>query len=71
MAIYIITGSMQDWNYVTSNIELTAEISNVKCSLHPDGYWNDNRESILSFTEYAQKGIMGRVMSNATVPSHH
>jgi hypothetical protein len=70
-AWYIITGSMQDWNYAfTSNIELTAEISNVKwpAASTLDGYWDDNRESILSFIEYAQKGIRGRVMSNATVP---
>ena len=70
-AWYIITGSMQDWNYAfTSNIELTAEVSNIKwpAASTLDGYWNDNRESILSFIEYAQKGIRGRVMSDATVP---
>lgn len=69
-AWYVITGSMQDWNYAfTSNIELTAEISTVKWppASTLDGYWNDNRESILAFLEFAQKGIKGTV-ANAQGP---
>jgi carboxypeptidase D len=69
-AWYVITGSMQDWNYAfTSNIELTAEISTVKWppASTLDGYWNDNRESILAFLEFAQKGLKGTV-ANAQGP---
>jgi hypothetical protein len=69
---YVITGSMQDWNYgFTSNIELTAEISNIKWppASTLDTYWNENRESILSFIEYAQNGVQGVVMSNVGVPA--
>lgn len=67
-AWYSITGSMQDWNYAyTSNIELTAEIGNSKwpAASTLDSYWDQNRESILSFIEYAQRGIKGTVQSTA------
>lgn len=63
-AWYVITGSMQDWNYAfTNNIEFTAELSYTKWppASTLDGYWDDNRESILSFIEYAQNGIKGFV----------
>ncbi len=63
-AWYVITGSMQDWNYgFTNNIELTAEISNIKWphASTLDGYWEDNRQAILDFIAYAQNGIKGLV----------
>ncbi|MCB5262525.1 MAG: DUF2817 domain-containing protein [Candidatus Cloacimonetes bacterium] len=63
-AWYVITGSMQDWNYAfTSNIEYTIELSNTKwpAASTLDGYWANNQESILSFIEYAQKGLKGSV----------
>jgi hypothetical protein len=69
-AWYVITGSMQDWNYAfCSNIELTAEISNIKWppASTLDSYWEDNRESILSFIEYAQNGIKGTVTNTEGV----
>nr|MDK2850366.1 carboxypeptidase [Candidatus Cloacimonadota bacterium] len=65
---YVITGSMQDWNYgYTNNIELTAEISNVKWppASTLDSYWSDNQESILSYIEYAQNGVKGIVTNSA------
>lgn len=64
---YVITGSMQDWNYAfTSNIELTAEISNIKWppASTLDSYWADNQESIVSFIEYAQRGVTGTVRNS-------
>lgn len=67
-AWYSITGSMQDWNYAfTSNIELTAEIGNTKwpAASTLDTYWDQNRESLLSFIEYSQRGIKGTVQSAA------
>jgi hypothetical protein len=70
-AWYVITGSMQDWNYgFTSNIELTAEVSNVKwpAASTLDTYWDQNRESILSFIEYAQNGIKGSVTNESGMP---
>lgn len=70
-AWYVITGSMQDWNYAfTNNIELTAELSNTKWppASTLDSYWANNRESILSFIEYAQNGIKGLITDNTGVP---
>lgn len=64
---YVITGSMQDWNYgFTGNIELTAEVSNIKWppASTLDSYWADNQESILSFIEYAQYGVKGTVSNH-------
>lgn len=72
-AWYVITGSMQDWNYgFTSNIELTAELSNVKWppASTLDTYWSQNQESILSYIEYAQNGVKGNVLSNILIPAN-
>ncbi len=68
---YVITGSMQDWNYhFTSNIELTAEIGNTKWppASTLDSYWADNQESILSYIEYAQNGVKGLITDNLGNP---
>ncbi len=70
-AWYVITGSMQDWNYAfTSNIELTIELSNTKWpnASTLDGYWANNQESILSFIEYAQNGLKGIVTHSSGNP---
>lgn len=70
-AWYIITGSMQDWNYgFTSCIEVTAEISNTKwpAASTLDTYWAQNQESLLSYIEFAQRGIIGIVTNNAQTP---
>lgn len=70
-AWYIITGSMQDWNYgFTSCIEVTAEISNTKwpAASTLDTYWAQNQESLLSYIEFAQRGIKGIVTNNAQTP---
>ena len=70
-AWYVITGSMQDWNYgFTSNIELTAEVSNVKWppASTLDTYWSQNQESILSFIEYAQTGAKGLITNDLGLP---
>lgn len=70
-AWYVITGSMQDWNYgFTNNIELTAEVSNIKWppASALDTYWDQNRESILSFIEYSQNGIKGMVTNDSGMP---
>ena len=63
---YVITGSMQDWNYAfTSNIEITVELGNTKWppAATLPGYWEDNRESILSYIEYALRGVKGIITS--------
>ncbi|MCB5271757.1 MAG: carboxypeptidase regulatory-like domain-containing protein [Candidatus Cloacimonetes bacterium] len=70
-AWYVITGSMQDWNYAfTSNIEYTMELSNTKWpnASTLNNYWANNQESILSFIEYAQNGLKGTVTNASGNP---
>ncbi len=66
---YSIDGGMQDWNYWYNNcIEMTLELSNAKnpsASTIP-GFWNDNRESMLSYLEAALIGVRGIVEDGAT-----
>lgn len=61
---YSISGGMQDWNYHYNNcMEVTLELSNVKnpsASTIP-GFWNDNRESMLTYLEAALTGVRGIV----------
>ena len=67
-AWYVITGSFQDWNYgYTDCIDITCEVSSIKwpAASTLDSYWNQNRESILSYMEYAQKGLHGTVTSSS------
>ena len=70
-AWYVITGSMQDWNYgFTDCIELTAEISRIKWpnSNQLANFWNLNKESLLKYIEFAQNGIKGIVTTNSGSP---
>ena len=70
-AWYVITGSLQDWNYgLTDCIDITAEISNIKWpnATTLDSYWNQNRESILNYMEYALKGLHGLVTDSSGNP---
>ncbi len=66
---YWIQGGMQDWNYVwAGNYQLTLEVSDVKW---PSGnqlptFWNENRESMLSFLERAHEGVRGLVTDAVT-----
>lgn len=68
---YVITGSMQDWNYgFTDCMDITLEISNNKwppASQLPT-FWAQNQESMLSFMEFAQRGIHGLVTSQSGSP---
>jgi len=66
---YCLYGGMQDWNYVwMGDIDLTMEVSNIK---FPDastlqGYWDDNRESMLQYIERVQIGVWGTVTDAST-----
>ena len=66
---YLITGGMQDWNYVWMGcMEITIELSNdfaPSFSLMGD-YWNDNRESLLAYMEWALRGVRGIVTDKNT-----
>ncbi len=70
-AWYVITGSMQDWNYhYTDCIELTAEIGTNKwpAASTLDSYWADNEEAILKYLEFAQRGVSGIVTNSLGTP---
>ncbi len=66
---YAVTGGMQDWNYVWyGNYQITLEVSDVKW---PSGsqlptFWNENRESMLSYLERAHDGVRGLVTDAVT-----
>ena len=66
---YLIHGGMQDWNYVWHGCnEVTIEISNVKwpsASTLP-GFWEDNREAMLSYMEQVHIGVRGLVTDAGT-----
>ncbi len=70
-AWYVITGSMQDWNYhYTDCIELTAEIG---YQMWPpasslDTFWAQNQESLLQYIEFAQRGVHGTVTWAGSTP---
>lgn len=60
---------MQDYNYVNSNcFEITVEVS---CCKFPDestleGFWNDNRESLLEYLKLVHTGLNGFVKNKDT-----
>ncbi|MFN2369699.1 MAG: M14 family zinc carboxypeptidase, partial [Candidatus Krumholzibacteriia bacterium] len=60
----VITGSLQDWTYdVTGCINVTVEVSDTKwpAASTLDGYWEDNRESLLAYAAAARYGVTGVV----------
>lgn len=62
---YSVSGGMQDYNYVNSNsFELTMEVS---CCKFPEastlqGFWEDNKKSLLEFLKRVHTGLTGFVM---------
>ena len=63
---YELVGGMQDYNYVVGGcMEITIELS---CCKYPNsdqlpGYWNENKESLITYIEQAQIGVRGFVMN--------
>ncbi len=70
-AWYVITGSMQDWNYgFTDCMDITGEIGNNKwppASTLPS-YWSQIKESLLAFMEFVQRGVHGQVTNASGAP---
>jgi len=66
---YVVKGSLQDWAYQeTGCCDFTIEVGDVKtpAASQLDGYWNDNRESLLHFIRAARYGVRGRVTAAGT-----
>ncbi len=66
---YVVNGSVQDWSYyATDCIDVTIEVSNTKwpSASTLDGYWSDNRESLMHYVKAAHYGIHGVVTDSTT-----
>jgi carboxypeptidase D len=66
---YTIYGGMQDWNYRYLGCkEVTLELSNIKKPAQSGlpGYWENNRESMLSYMEAVHIGVRGLVTDAQT-----
>lgn len=70
-AWYPLTGGMQDYNYIWHGcMEITLELS--CCKFPPaselQGYWEDNRKSLLRFLGEAHRGVKGFVKDENFAP---
>ena len=68
---YVITGSLQDWCYdQTDCIDITCEVSDIKWPSNASlpGFWDDNRESMISYFERSLEGLRGIVTDSDTPP---
>jgi hypothetical protein len=66
---YVAQGSLQDWAYqATGCWDFTIEVGDVKtpAASQLDGFWNDNRESLLHFVKAARYGVHGLVAASGT-----
>ncbi|KAL3271051.1 hypothetical protein HHI36_021551 [Cryptolaemus montrouzieri] len=68
---YIVTGGMQDWNYMVAGcMEITLELG---CYKYPTAdklpeYWLDNKNALITYIEQVHKGVHGFVRSTIGTP---
>lgn len=70
-AWYVVNGGFQDWTYYYHHtMDITYEISEDKwpSTATLPTFWNQNRESMLSYIENVQKGIHGLVTNSQGQP---
>jgi hypothetical protein len=69
---YQISGGLQDWSYNwMGDMDITIEVSNANWPSYTQlpTYWNENRQSMLNYMQYARKGIRGLVRNaNSSTP---
>ncbi|EFC45660.1 zinc carboxypeptidase [Naegleria gruberi] len=68
---YVLFGGMQDFNYWKKNcFEITIELSDTKYPSEStlDSYWNQNKESLLTYMEYLRYSIVGIVTDSKGNP---
>jgi hypothetical protein len=66
---YVTTGCLQDWSYfMTDCMDVTIEVSNTKWPSEStlDGFWDDNRQSLLNFIAGSHYGVNGVVTGSDT-----
>jgi len=71
---YVVTGGMQDFNYLFSNcMEITLELSCVKKPQEDklQGEWEYNKESLMTFLEQANTAVRGLVTDENGNPVHN
>ncbi|KAG9490326.1 hypothetical protein GDO78_005942 [Eleutherodactylus coqui] len=70
-AWYKVRGGMQDYNYIYGQcIEITLEVS---CCKYPEastlqGFWNDNKVSVIEYMKQIHMGIKGQVLDMHGIP---
>lgn len=70
-AWYSVTGGMQDWSYLKGGaMELTLEVSCKKFppSTELEGFWEQNREALITYIEQVHIGIHGFIRSSIGHP---
>ena len=70
-AWYVVAGGMQDWNYRYEGcFDLTIELADYQWPDPPASqlptYWSQNRESMLSYMEWALRGVRGVIRDAVT-----
>ncbi len=66
---YQISGGMQDWNYVwMGDMDITMELSNISWppSSALPGLWEDNRDAMIAYIQFAHRGVRGIVTDAVT-----
>ena len=68
---YLLTGGMQDWNYVhTNDFEITLEIGCYKYPPHDQltTFWDENKEALIAYMERVHSGVKGFVLDERGEP---